>query len=58
MIARAMSWRRSNLRSIRRGESGSGVVVNLRYLSESVPVMFACTVQTNGYWPAGRAGTW
>jgi hypothetical protein len=58
MIARAMSWRRSNLPSIRGGESGRGVVVNLRYLSVSVPVMFECTVQTNGYCPAGSAGTW
>jgi hypothetical protein len=58
MIARAISWRRSNLRSSRFGESGRGVVVNLRYLSVSVPVMFECTVQTNGYCPAGSDGTW
>ena len=24
----------------------------------SVPVMFGCTVQTNGYAPAASAGTW
>lgn len=58
MIARARSWRRSNLRSSRGGESGEGVVMNLGYLSVSVPVMFECTVQTNGYCPAGSSGTW
>jgi hypothetical protein len=62
MIARPMSWRRSNLppgvRSSRPGESIGGVVMNLRYLSVRVPVMFECTVQTNGYCPAGSAGTW
>ncbi len=62
MIARPMSWRRSNLlsdvRSSRPGESGERVVMSLRYLSVIVPVMFACTVQTNGYCPAGSAGTW
>ncbi len=27
------------------------------YWAVTVPVMFGCTVQANGYWPAARAGT-